>query len=307
MNRFVVTGNGPLSGTVHAGGAKNSVLKLMAACLLAEGRHVLTNVPQIIDVDIMGELLGAMGVDVRRGRTPDELVVTTPADVVPEAPYELVEKMRASVVVLGPLLARHGWAKVSLPGGDDFGPRPIDMHLHALTSMGAAFASSHGYVEGRVESTVAGEPRLVGNRVVLEYPSHTGTDNVLMAATLAKGTTVIENAARKPEVSDLAEFLNSMGARISGAGTSRIEVVGVESLHPATHAVIPDRLVVATFLAAAGLTAGEVIVEDGRPDHMDMLIRKLGAMGIEVTMEGEGLRACRSGSRPLTPVDVATL
>ena len=155
MDRFVVTPNGPLSGTVRAGGAKNSVLKLMAACLLAEGRHVLTNVPRITDVDIMGELLGAMGVDVRRGDTPDELVVTTPADVVPEAPYELVEKMRASVVVLGPLLARCGWARVSLPGGDDFGPRPIDMHLRALESMGASFESSHGYVEGRVESTVA--------------------------------------------------------------------------------------------------------------------------------------------------------
>jgi UDP-N-acetylglucosamine 1-carboxyvinyltransferase len=308
VDRFVVTPNGPLSGTVRAGGAKNSVLKLMAACLLAEGRHVLTNVPQITDVDIMGELLGAMGVDVRRGSTPDELVVTTPADVVPEAPYELVERMRASVVVLGPLLARHGWAKVSLPGGDDFGPRPIDMHLHALTSMGVAFASSHGYVEGRVESTVAAEPRLVGNRVVLEYPSHTGTDNVLMAATLAKGTTIIENAAREPEVSDLAGFLNAMGARITGAGTSRIEVEGVEALHPATHAVIPDRLVVATFLVAAGLAGGEVVVEDGRPDHMDMLIRKLSATGIRITQEPEGLRAVREpGPERLRSVDVATL
>jgi UDP-N-acetylglucosamine 1-carboxyvinyltransferase len=308
VDRFVVTPNGPLSGTVRAGGAKNSVLKLMAACLLAEGRHVLTNVPQITDVDIMGELLGAMGVDVRRGSTPDELVVTTPADVVPEAPYELVERMRASVVVLGPLLARHGWAKVSLPGGDDFGPRPIDMHLHALTSMGVAFTSSHGYVEGRVESTVAAEPRLVGNRVVLEYPSHTGTDNVLMAATLAKGTTIIENAAREPEVSDLAGFLNAMGARITGAGTSRIEVEGVDALHPATHAVIPDRLVVATFLVAAGLAGGEVVVEDGRPDHMDMLIRKLSATGIRITQEPEGLRAVREpGPERLRSVDVATL
>jgi UDP-N-acetylglucosamine 1-carboxyvinyltransferase len=307
VDRFVVTPNGPLTGTVWAGGAKNSVLKLMAACLLAEGRHVLTNVPRITDVDIMGEVLGAMGVEVARGRTPDELVVTTPSELVPEAPYELVEKMRASVVVLGPLLARMGRATVSMPGGDDFGPRPIDMHLHALESLGAVFASSHGNVEGRVDSTVASVPRLVGTRVVLEYPSHTGTDNVLMAATLAKGTTVIENAAREPEVSDLAEFLNAMGARISGAGTSRIEVEGVEALHPATHAVIPDRLVVATFLAAAGLTGGEVTVEDGRPDHMDMLIRKLGSMGIEVTLEPEGLRARRTGERRLAPVDVATL
>jgi UDP-N-acetylglucosamine 1-carboxyvinyltransferase len=307
VDRFVVNPAGPLSGTVRAGGAKNSVLKLMAACLLAEGRHVLIDVPRIADVDIMGEVLGAMGVDVRRGRTPDELVVTTPADVVPEAPYELVEQMRASVVVLGPLLARHGWATVPMPGGDDFGPRPIDMHVHALETMGAVFESSHGNVEARVESTVGGVPRLVGNRVVLEYPSHTGTDNVLMAATLAKGTTVIENAAREPEVSDLAEFLNAMGARITGAGTSRIEVEGVDALHPATHAVIPDRLVVATFLVAAGLAGGDVVVEDGRPDHMDMLIRKLMAMGVEITMGPEGLRARRDLSDRLESVDVATL
>jgi UDP-N-acetylglucosamine 1-carboxyvinyltransferase len=307
VDRFVVTPNGALSGTVRAGGAKNSILKLMAACLLAEGTHVLTNVPQITDVDIMGELLGAMGVDVRRGRTPDELVVTTPAHVMPEAPYELVEKMRASVVVLGPLLARCGRARVSLPGGDDFGPRPIDMHLHALESLGASFTSAHGYVEGRVDSSVAGAPRLVGNRVVLEYPSHTGTDNVLMASVLAKGTTVIENAAREPEVSDLAEFLNAMGARITGAGTSRIEVEGVDALQPGTHSVIPDRLVVATFLVAAGLCGGEVVVEDGRPDHMDMLLRKLSATGIEITQEPEGLRASRDSDRPLASVDVATL
>ncbi len=307
VDRFIVTANGPLSGTVRAGGAKNSILKLMAACLLAEGTHVLTNVPRIADVDIMAEVLGAMGVTVVRGDGPDELLVTTPADVVPEAPHELVEKMRASVVVLGPLLAKHGWARVSMPGGDDFGPRPIDMHLRALESMGAAFESAHGYVEGRVDSTVAGHPRLVGNRVVLEYPSHTGTDNVIMAATLAKGTTVIENAAREPEVRDLAEFLNSMGARITGAGTSRIEVEGVEALHPARHRVIPDRLVVATFLVAAGLAGGEVVVEDGRPEHMDMLIRKLTAAGIRITQEPEGLRAERGPNDRLSAVDVATL
>jgi UDP-N-acetylglucosamine 1-carboxyvinyltransferase len=307
VDRFVVTPNGPLSGTVRAGGAKNSVLKLMAACLLAEGRHVLTNVPQITDVDIMGEVLAAMGVEVRRGSVPDELIVTTPAELIPEAPYELVEKMRASVVVIGPLLARCGQATVSMPGGDDFGPRPINMHINALETMGAKFASAHGNVEARAESTVAGLPRLVGNRVVLEYPSHTGTDNVLMAATLAKGTTIIENAAREPEVKDLAEFLNAMGARIIGAGTSRIEVEGVDELYPATHSVIPDRLVVATFLVAAGLAGGEVIVEDGRPEHMDMLIRKLTATGIHVSMEPGGLRAAWDRTERLQAVDVATL
>ena len=185
VDRIIVNPGGPLSGTVRAGGAKNSVLKLMAACLLAEGRHVLTNVPRISDVDIMADVLEAMGATVARGDRPDELVVTTPADITPEAPYELVEQMRASVVVLGPLLARCGWARVSMPGGDDFGPRPIDMHLRALESLGAEFTSAHGNVEARVGSSVAGVPRLVGNRVVLEYPSHTGSDNVLMAAVLA--------------------------------------------------------------------------------------------------------------------------
>ncbi len=307
MDRFVVNPNGPLSGTVRAGGAKNSVLKLMAACLLAEGSHTLTNVPRITDVDIMAEVLGAMGAEVRRGSAPDELVVTTPAELVPEAPYELVERMRASVVVLGPLLARCGCARVSMPGGDDFGPRPIDMHLRALEAMGASFTSAHGYVDGSVDSSVAGQPRLVGNRVVLEYPSHTGTDNVVMAATLAKGTTVIENAAREPEVRDLADFLNAMGARIEGAGTSRIEVEGVDVLHPASHRVIPDRLVAATFLAAAGLAGGEVVVEDGRTEHMEMLIRKLSAAGIEVTQEPDGLRAARAPGVRLQAVDAATL
>ena len=307
MDRIVVTPGGPLSGTVRAGGAKNSVLKLMAACLLAEGDHVLTNVPRISDVDIMAEVLESMGATVTRGGRPDELVVSTPAELTPEAPYELVEKMRASVVVLGPLLARCGWARVSMPGGDDFGPRPIDMHLRALETLGAEFTSSHGNVEGRVSSSVGGTPRLVGNRVVLEYPSHTGTDNVLMAAVLAKGTTVIENAAREPEVSDLADFLNAMGARITGAGTSRIEVEGVDHLEPATHAVIPDRLVVATFLVAAGLTGGEVTVEDGRPEHMDMLLRKLTATGIEISFEPEGLRASAVGRGRLRSTDVATL
>ncbi|MHB1517966.1 MAG: UDP-N-acetylglucosamine 1-carboxyvinyltransferase [Acidimicrobiales bacterium] len=307
MDRFIVVPNGPLSGTVEAGGAKNSVLKLMAACLLAEGRHVLTNVPRITDVEIMGEVLGAMGVDVRRGATPDELVVTVPAEVFPEAPYELVEKMRASIVVLGPLLARCGRAKVSLPGGDDFGPRPIDMHLRALESLGCSFVSAHGDVEGTVETTAGLRPRPLGNHLVLEYPSHTGTDNVLMAAVLAKGTTVIENAAREPEVQDLAAFLTAMGARIRGAGTSRIEVEGVDELHPAAHRVVPDRLGVATYLVACGLAGGEVTVADGRPDHMDMLIRKLTAIGIRITMEPEGLTATRSGTGRLQPVDVATL
>ncbi len=301
---FVIRPNGPLSGEVRAGGAKNSALKLMAACLLAEGRHVLSNVPHIVDVEIMAEVLAALGATVTR-RADGDLVVDAPAagDLVPEAPYELVERMRASVVVLGPLLARCGHARVSMPGGDDFGHRPIDIHLNGLAALGARIETSHGYVEASLDPE--GPGRLVGQRVVLEYPTHTGTENLLMAAVLAKGSTVIENAAREPEVADLAAFLNAMGAQVRGAGTSRIEVEGVERLHPAEHRVICDRVVVATYLAAVGLAGGEVVVEDARIDHLEMLVRKLRDMGMAVDQEPDGLRVASRGR--LQAVDVATL
>ena len=308
-DRFVVRPGAELHGRVRAGGAKNSALKLMAACLLAEGRHVLAGVPRIDDVQIMAEVLGALGLSCRREPPadrddPGDLVIETPAELVPYAPYELAERLRASVVVLGPLLARAGRASIPLPGGDDFGSRPIDIHLHGLALLGADFATVHGNVEG----TVPGLPtRLTGTRVVLEYPSHTATDNLLMAAVLAKGTTVIENAAREPEVADLAAMLGDMGARISGAGTSHLVVEGVDELHPAArpHRVVPDRVVAATFLAAVGLARGDVVVEDARPEHMDMLLRKMTAMGVELELTPDGLRA--ACSRRLHSVDVATL
>ncbi len=304
-DRFVVQPSGPLEGTVRAGGAKNSVLKLMAACLLAEGRHELANVPRIEDVEIMADMLRALGAGVSwagEGR----LVVDSPAagDIVPAAPYELVDRMRASIVVLGPLLTRCGRASVSMPGGDDFGDRPIDFHLGGLGAMGARFDTVHGNVEGRVDPEIGGS-RLVGSTVVLEYPSHTATDNILMAAVLAKGTTVIENAAREPEVCDLAAFLGAMGACIRGVGTSHVEVEGVDELAPARHTVVPDRVVAATYLAATGLAGGEVVVEDARVDHMDMLLRKLGAMGVTIEQRPEGLAAVADGR--LQSVDVATL
>ncbi len=305
MDRFLIQPNGPLSGTIRAGGAKNSALKLMAACLLAEGRHVLSNVPDIVDVDIMTDVLAALGATIERNAAGD-LVIDSPANdaVVPVAPYALVEKMRASVVVLGPLLARCGYARVSMPGGDDFGSRPIDFHVNGLGAMGATFTTAHGYVEGRADDS-SGVPRLTGSTIVLEYPSHTATDNLMMAATLAKGTSVIENAAREPEVRDLAEFLNAMGARVRGAGTSRLEIEGVERLEPASHRVIPDRVVAATFLAAVGLAGGDVVIEDARHDHMEMLLRKVADMGVLVTQEPDGLRVVAEGR--LRAADVATL
>jgi UDP-N-acetylglucosamine 1-carboxyvinyltransferase len=298
-DRFVIRPSGALSGTVRIGGAKNSALKLMAATLLADGETVLRNVPHIADVETMSDLLVAMGASVVRD-ADDAVRVTVDSDLVPEAPYELVERMRASVVVLGPLLARHRQARVAMPGGDDFGSRPIDMHLHGLEQMGAEISLEHGDVFARCE-------RLLGARIVLDFPSHTATDNLLMAAVLAKGTTVIENAAREPEVMDLAALLNRMGARILGAGTSTIEVEGVDELRPVEHTVIGDRIEAATFLSAVALVGGEILIEGARADHMDVLIEKLGIMGIRISPAAGGLWAAGPTSGRLRSIDVSTL
>ena len=275
----------------------------MAACLLAEGIHTLENVPHISDVDTMAEVLRALGCDVVR-EPGCRLVVAVPetTKLIPEAPYELVEKMRASIVVLGPLLARCGRAKVSMPGGDDFGSRPIDIHISGLERMGATFGTHHGYVEGEASDQSG---RLVGAHLVLEYPSHTATDNLLMAAALAKGTTVIENAAREPEVSDLAAMLTSMGAAVSGAGTSRLVIEGADRLEAVTHRVIPDRVVAATYALAPALAGGTVTIADGRPEHMEMLLSKLTDMGLEVTFDPAGLTVTSNGR--CRAIDVATL
>ena len=288
----------PLDGTVAVGGAKNSALKLMAATLLAQGEHVLRNVPHIADVETMCDLLVSMGLDTERdGHT---LKITRWSDVVPEAPYELVERMRASIVVLGPLLARFGSARVAFPGGDDFGSRPIDLHLGGLEQMGASFELSHGYIEARAE-------QLFGARVLFEFPSVTATENILMAAVLAKGTTIIDNAAREPEIADLAAFLNRMGAQVVGAGSSTIEVEGVEELSPVDHTVIPDRVEAATYLAAVAIAGGEITVEGARLDHMDMFVQKLGEMGVRISPAGNGIWASAKPGQRLRSIDVATL
>ena len=289
--------SGPLAGTVRARGAKNAVLKQMAACLLAEGRHRILNAPDISDVHTMGHLLRALGCDVA---FEDHVVtIDVPVHLSPVAPQELVTAMRASIVVLGPLVARTGRAEMALPGGDDFGGRPINFHTDGLRAMGAE-------VESTGASIVAHVPRgrLRGSRFVLEYPSHTATDNLLMAAVLAEGRTVIDNAAREPEVEDLGRQLQAMGAQIEGLGTSRLAIEGVEQLHAVDHEVIPDRVVAATYLAAGLVTGGEVRVSDARADHMENLLRKFSAMGATIeTTDGIALR----GPRRITPVDVATL
>ena len=289
----------PLEGSVAVGGAKNSALKLMAATILAEGEHVLRNVPRIADVETMCDLLVSMGIDVRReSGDSDTLVIHRWSDVLPEAPYELVERMRASIVVLGPLLARFGRARVALPGGDDFGPRPIDMHLKGLEQLGATFEFSHGYIEGHADA-------LTGANILLEYPSVGATENALMAAVLAKGPTVIDNAAREPEIADLAAFLNRMGAQVLGAGSSTIRVEGVDELSAVEHTVIPDRIEAATFLAALGVAGGELTVQGARAEHMDMFIDKVADMGMRVSRTSDGLWAMAPPR--LRSVDVATL
>jgi UDP-N-acetylglucosamine 1-carboxyvinyltransferase len=269
----------------------------MAATLLAEGEYRLANVPSITDVDRMAELLVHMGVEVSRP-SPDELLVYRPVECGTEAPYALVERMRASITVLGPLLGRVGHARVAMPGGDDFGSRPIDMHLAGLGQMGATFAFRHGYIEATAD-------RLFGTRIVLEFPSVGATENLLLAAVLAKGTTVIDNAAREPEIADLAAFLNRMGANILGAGSSTIEVEGVEDLTSADHVVIPDRIEAATYLAAVALAGGEITVDGARIDHMGMFIQKLGDMGVRIAPSSHGLWAEATGR--LHSVDVSTL
>ena len=296
MERFLVQGSGPLNGVVPIGGAKNSALKLMAASLLAEGSTSLLNVPDIADVAIMGELLEAMGVQVER--VGDRIDIDVPAELDPVAPYSLVERMRASIVVLGPLLARLGRARVAMPGGDDFGSRPIDMHLQGLEQLGATFSHEHGDITGKAD-------RLVGAEVLLEFPSVGATENLMMAAVLARGTTIIENAAREPEITDLANFLSQMGATIDGLGTSRLTVEGVEVLRPTTYTVIPDRVEAATFLSAVAVCGGELLLKGARSDHMEMLIRKLEEMGMSFAAEPSGLRV--EVRNRLRAVDISTL
>ena len=296
MDKFLVRGSGPLDGDLRIGGAKNSALKLMAASLLAEGSTSLTNVPDITDVAIMAELLEAMGVNIER--TGQRIDIDVPSEIDPVAPYSLVERMRASIVVLGPLLARIGRARVAMPGGDDFGSRPIDMHLQGLEQLGATFSYEHGDISGQAD-------RLIGSEVFLEFPSVGATENLLMASVLAEGVTVIENAAREPEITDLANFLSQMGAQIEGVGTSRLSVKGVETLTPVTYSVIPDRIEAATYLSALAVCGGQIRLQGARPDHMEMLLRKLEEMGMILEEDDSGLRA--KVTDRLKAVDVSTL
>lgn len=299
MERIRVWRRGPIEGEVVVPGAKNSVLKLMAASLLADGEYQLTNVPDIVDVGIMAELLAAIGVSATPSH-PGTLTLVNSGELAPEAPYELVEQLRASINVLGPLLTRCGRVRVAMPGGDDFGSRPIDLHLRGLEAMGAEFELSDGYIEGRAD-------RLYGADIELAFPSVGATENLVTAAVFAKGTTVIDGAAREPEVNDLVVFLQEMGAEIEGVGTSRLVVHGVEpgSLHGVRHDVVPDRIQAATYLAALGVQGGEIVVRGARPDQMTMLLRRFRDMGMSLTALPDGIHAACDAR--LRAVDVQTL
>ena len=299
MDRLRVVGGARLSGTVRVSGAKNSALKLMAATLLAPGRSTITNLPAIADVDYMAELLTRLGCKVEVDKGRHEVNIDVPEKLGHRADYDLVRKMRASINVLGPLIARELIAEVALPGGDAIGSRGLDYHINGLTDMGADVNSEHGFV-------IAKAPRgLKGANIVLEFPSVGATENIMTAATLANGTTTIENAAREPDVVDLGEFLISMGAKISGLGTHMIKIEGVKKLNPTTHATLADRIVSGTWAFAAAMTRGDITIENGRPDHLEMPLDKLVEAGAVITTTKNGFRV-KMDKRPIA-VDVATL
>lgn len=297
MSKILVEGGARLNGTVRTLGAKNAVLKEIVSTLLAPGRHHLTNVPSILDVDLMAQVLEHTGCHIEKG--DHELWIVVPDEPTPEAPIELVRKMRASIVVLGPLLARCREARVAVPGGDDLGARPIEWHLHGLEQMGASFELVHGELVGRVDG------RLKGTEIELPFPSVGATENLLFAGVLAQGETVIVNAAREPEIQDLVTQLNAMGARIDGGGTSLVTIDGVESLEPVEHRVVPDRLEAGTYAVAGAISGGDVTVTGCHPDHLRMELTKLEAAGCDVE-RGDGWLRVTGPDRPQA-IDFATL
>lgn len=296
-DRFRIVGGCRLHGEVKVTGAKNSVLKLMAASLLAEGKTTIRNVPDIADVDIMADLLTRLGCTVER--TDTTIAITVPKNPTFRAEYELVRKMRASINVLGPLVARIGKAEVALPGGDAIGSRGLDFHIKGLEELGAKAHVEHGYV-------IAEAPKgLTGTTIELDFPSVGATENLMTAAVLAKGTTVIDNAAREPDLVDLGEFLIGMGAKIEGLGTPTVTIYGVKELNPTDHTTIPDRIIAGTWAFAAAMTQGDISIVGARSDHMEVMLEKLTSAGAIVTSVHNGIRV-QMNQRPKA-IDVATL
>ncbi|MBD3179903.1 MAG: UDP-N-acetylglucosamine 1-carboxyvinyltransferase [Candidatus Latescibacteria bacterium] len=296
MDSFLVKNSGGLEGRIRVSGAKNAMLPLMAASILAEGKSVFENVPNLRDMKTMSSLLDMLGVEVefKNGRlTADASAIQSE-----EAPYSLVKQMRASIYALAPLLVRQGHARVSLPGGCAWGPRPIDQHLKGLTALGARIKIDHGYIEATAR-------KLKGTGIILSVPSVGATVNIMMAAVMARGKTVIENAAREPEIVNLAEALGEAGAKISGAGSSTIEVEGVKEISPLASRVIPDRIEAGTFAAAAVITGGEVIIENCRPDHMRAVIQVLKECGADIETIDDSMTV-KGSNRRTRAVDIET-
>ena len=299
MDKFVIRGGNPLVGSIRISGAKNAALPAMAAALLTEEQVILENIPQVRDIVTERNLLAAMGAEVELGygRAQHRTTISCRNLINAEASYDLVKTMRASTLVLGPLVARMKTARVSLPGGCAIGARPIDLHLKGLEKLGAQISQEHGYIEARAE-------RLKGARIAFEKITVTGTEDLLMAATLAEGGTVLENCACEPEVVDLAALLVKMGAQIEGAGTRTIRVEGVDKLHGARHRVIPDRIEAGTFIIAAALTGGDLTVAGCEPQHLGALLSKLDECGIHATVTTDSVRVVNGG--PLKAADIVT-
>ena len=301
MDKIIVNGGQTrLVGEVTIEGAKNAVLPLLAATVLAsEGLSTLTNVPILSDVFTMNKVVEGLNTKVQFDQEHNTVTVDAQEKLSEEAPYKYVSKMRASIVVLGPILARNGHAKVSMPGGCTIGSRPIDLHLKGLEAMGAQIHQTAGYIEAKVD-------RLKGAHIYMDFPSVGATQNIMMAATLADGVTVIENAAREPEIVDLANFLNKMGASVRGAGTETLTITGVEKLHGAEHSVVQDRIEAGTFMVAAAMTGGDVLIKDAVWEHNRPLLAKMQEMGVRVTEEATGIRIQSEVSK-LKAVTVKTL
>ena len=304
MDKLVIRGGNPLLGTVRISGAKNAALPCMAAALLTDEPVILENIPQVRDIETTRKLLAAMGAEVELGygRAHHRTTICARNLATPEASYELVKTMRASTLVLGPLVARCGHARVSLPGGCAIGARPIDLHIKGLERLGAKITQEHGYVEAATDPLKGN--RLQGAEIVFDKITVTGTEDLLMAATLADGETIMQNCAREPEVADLAALLNSMGAQIKGAGTATIRITGVDKLHGAKHRIIPDRIEAGTFIIAGALTGGDVNVTCCDPSHLTGVLQKLSETGVKTAVKADSVRVM--GDHPLIAADMNT-
>lgn len=296
MDKLLIRGGRPLNGDVTISGAKNAALPELCAALLTNELVTLHNVPRLKDVATMRTLLEHMGMKVQTFGARGGMSFEAADPIKPEAPYELVKTMRASVLALGPLLARFGHAKVSLPGGCAIGSRPVDQHIKGLTAMGAEIVVEHGYMVAKLPE---GRTRLKGARITTDMVTVTGTENFMMAAALAEGETVLENAAREPEITDLAEMLIKMGAQIEGHGTNRIRIQGVQRLHGCTHQVVADRIEAGTFLCAVAVAGGDVLARHGRADHLEAVIDKLRDAGVSITAQDDGIRVQSPGAAQL--------